>query len=225
VSAPPDHRRAVRANPSPPEASSHVAPGHKGGPLLAAARGDRLEALYVTGLMPGLRPGELLGLAWDDVALHAATLQVRRSLKRERDGLRVAELKTARSRRALDLPAPVVEALRAHHRRQAEERLVAGPEWDDHGLVFTNAFGRPMDPSNLRREFAKLTERAGLGRWHPHELRHSTASLLSAAGVPLEHIADVLGHDGTRMTAQVYRHAVAPTVAAGVAPMECLFGS
>jgi len=68
------------------------------------------------------------------------------------------------------------------------------------------------DPNNLRRTFARITEGAGLGRWHPNELRHSAAPILSSAGVPLERIADVLGHDGTRMTAQIYRHAVAPTI-------------
>jgi integrase len=55
-------------------------------------------------------------------------------------------------------------------------------------------------------------------------LRHSTVSLLSAAGVPLEHIADVTGHDSTRTTGQVYRHLITPTVTAGVEPMERMFG-
>ena len=82
----------------------------------------------------------------------------------------------------------------------------------------------PIDPSDLRRSFDRLTRRAGLGHWHPHELRHSAASLMSAAGVPLERIADLLGHDGTRMTALVYRHAVTPTVRAAVVPMERMFG-
>jgi hypothetical protein len=43
---------------------------------------------------------------------------------------------------------------------------------------------------------------------------------MSAAGVPLEHVADVLGHDSTRMAALVYRHVLAPTVEAGAAPMQ-----
>ena len=54
----------------------------------------------------------------------------------------------------------------------------------------------------------------------PYEMRHSAASLMSAAGVPLEHVADVLGHDSTRMAALVYRHVLAPTVEAGAAPMQ-----
>lgn len=193
--------------------------------LLEAAEGDRLEALYVTGLMLGLRPGELLGLMWDDLDLEAGVLHVRRTLKRERTALVLGEPKTAKSRRALAVPSPVTEALRAHRRRQAEERLIAGPEWEDTGLVFVNHFGRPIDPSNLRREFSRLTEAAGLGHWHPHELRHSAASLLSAAGVPLETIADTLGHVDTRMVSHTYRHHVRPTQGAEPTHMEAMFGT
>jgi integrase len=58
----------------------------------------------------------------------------------------------------------------------------------------------------------------------PHELRHSAVSLLSAAGVAEEEIADVVGHVTTRMTHQVYRHQVTPTIDAGKDAMEGLFG-
>lgn len=75
--------------------------------LLKAAQGDRLEAAYVTMLMLGLRPGELLGLTWSDLDLKGRRLQVNHSLKRERGELRLGELKTKRSRRALVLPTPL----------------------------------------------------------------------------------------------------------------------
>lgn len=81
-----------------------------------------------------------------------------------------------------------------------------------------------MDPSNFRRWFSEMTTAAGLGHWHPHELRHSAVSLLSAAGVPIEEISDVMGHRSARTTGDVYRHAVAPVVNAAVTPMERLFG-
>ncbi len=84
--------------------------------------------------------------------------------------------------------------------------------------MFTNTTGTPINPSSLRRRLAKVTEAAGLGRWHPHELRHSAAWLPSASGVPLEEVADVLGHHATRMTALVYRHATTPTVKASRRP-------
>lgn len=202
--------------------------------LLAAARSDRLEALWVTGLMLGLRPGELAGLTWVDIDFEHGLLHIRqaRLYRPSEDGgkqIELGELKTTRARRSLDLPSSVVEALKRHKSRQASERLSAGPLWSatwaSFGLVFTTELGTPLDPSNLRRQFHTLTEQAGLGKWKPYELRHSAASLLSAAGVHAEHIGDVLGHDGTRMVATVYRHAVTPTVNAAVAPMEAMFGA
>lgn len=191
--------------------------------FLTAAKGERLEAAYATMLMLGLRPGEVLGLTWADVDLKGRRLQVNRSLKLERGELRLGAPKTRRSRRALVLPKPVISALRAHRRRQVQERIGAGPGWEDLDLVFPTSVGTLIDPSNFRRHLSAVTQRAGLGHWHPHELRHSAASLLSAAGLRLEEIADVLGHSSTRMTGDVYRHAVLPAVSAGVRSMEQLF--
>jgi integrase len=191
--------------------------------LLKSVAGDRLEAAYVTMLMVGLRPGETLGLAWEDIDLPNATLRVRRALRREAGGLVLVEPKTERSRRTLALPSLVVDGLRRHRQRQREEQIAAGASWVDSGLVFTTTRGTPLDPRNFRRYFATLTVAAGLGHWHPHELRHSAVSLLSAAGVPLEAVADLVGHDSTRMTSGVYRHVLTPKVSAAVEPMERLF--
>jgi integrase len=198
--------------------------------LLEAVRGDRLEALYVTGLMLGLRPGELTGLRWDD--LEDGILYIEGSLKQQRSGppgsgrtLVLGDTKTRKSRRPLRVPPPVTEALRAHRSRQKKERVLAGPEWTEQGLIFTTPIGTPLDPSNLRGSFSKITEAAGLGHWTLNELRHSAASLMSAQGVPLEVIADVLGHTNTRMLEQHYRHRTRPVIDAHVAVMNELFGT
>ncbi|MDW3216750.1 MAG: tyrosine-type recombinase/integrase [Ilumatobacteraceae bacterium] len=194
--------------------------------LVQEAEGDRLHALWLVMLMLGLRPGEATGLSWVDVDLRAGVVHVRRSLKFGVAGtLHVDEqLKTSKSRRSLDAPPAVIVALKAHQQRQTKEKVIASPDWlNEDDLVFTTNVGSPIDPSNLRRSFAKLTTSAGLGVWHPHELRHSAASIMSAAGLPLERVADVLGHDGTRMTALVYRHAVVPTID-GARLMEDVLG-
>jgi integrase len=196
--------------------------------LLSTVRGERLEAAWVVGLLLGLRPGETFALRWCDLDLDGATLSVPQALKRAGGAtLTLGEPKTATSRRTLVVPALAVEALRAHRARQAAERLVAGECWVDNGLVFTTALGTMIDPANSRRAFAKVTEAAGLGHWHPHELRHSMVSLLSASGVALEDVADVAGHrPGSKMTGDVYRHRVTDAVGASAAEvMDGLFGS
>ena len=72
--------------------------------------------------------------------------------------------------------------------------------------MFTTALGTPIDPSNFRHYFAALTVKAGLGPWHPHELRHSAASIMLAQGVPLEVVSETLGHTSIRITKDVYGH-------------------
>src|SRR5207245_7929758 len=114
-------------------------------------------------------------------------------------------------------------ALRTHRLRQLEERVALGPAWRDSGLVFTTAIGTAVHPSNFRRSFSRATMRAGLGHWHPHELRHSAVSLLSAAGVRIEDVADVVGHSTTRTTEAVYRHTVLPATTGAREAMERLF--
>lgn len=198
--------------------------------LLDVTETDRLGGLVTVGIMLGLRPGELCGLRWEDVDLDAGVLCINQSRKRTTDengqeALVLGEPKTPKSRRALVLPELVLDALRVHRGRQQAERRAAGDRWQDLDLVFPTSVGTPMSPSNLRRDLARLTEAVGLGRWSPNELRHSAASLLSASGVPLEQIADVLGHTDTRMLLKHYRHPISRTIDAAAAPMEAMFGS
>lgn len=195
--------------------------------LLTAARGHEYEALVSTMLALGLRKGEALGLAWSDVDLDGAPprLAVLRALKKDgRGGLYLDEPKTARSRRTVHLPAPLVESLRSHRVRQAEQRLAFGAGWGGHwarrDLVFTNTVGAPLDPDRVNRKLQELTADAGLGRWTPHELRHSAASLLIAQGVPLKVVSEMLGHSSIRVTADVYGHLLDDARAEAATAME-----
>lgn len=144
--------------------------------LLSAARGHPLEAAIVVALTCGLRPGELLGLHWDDVDLDRKVLRVSRALVRMGGVVHLGPTKTASSRRQLRLPASTAEALRQHRGRQDARRRELGEAWHDEGLVFPTGVGTLLDPANLRRGLRQVTEKAGLGRWRPHELRHSATS-------------------------------------------------
>jgi len=84
--------------------------------------------------------------------------------------------------------------------------------------------GTPLDPSNARRALKVIADRTGLGHLHPHLLRHAAASLLSDAGVPLEDISDTLGHRSVTVTANAYRHPIAPVRTGHMAAMSA-FGN
>ena len=178
--------------------------------LLDALKGHRNEALYALMLSTGLRRGEALGLHWKDFDPTTGVLVVRRSLKREDGALIVADTKTAKSRRAVNVPTQMIAALQAHKARQAKEKLSLGRAWLNSGFIFTTSIGTPIDPRNLNREFRLICNDAGLGDWHPHELRHSAASLMLAQGVKLQVVSDVFGHASIRMTSDVYGHILAP---------------
>lgn len=180
--------------------------------LLKAADGHRLGALVGVMLYCGLRPGEATGLTWDCVDFKAETLAIRQSRKLVPDGtMKLGPTKTD-SDRTLRMPALVVDLLRQHQARQKPERLKA-EIWEHDDLVFANAIGDYVDPSNLRREIAGLCDDAGIDpAITPNELRHSCASLLRHLGVPMAQIADFLGHRDTRMLDKHYGHPVAPVV-------------
>jgi integrase len=192
--------------------------------LLDAARGSRLNAYIVLSLTVGIRTEEARELRWDHVDLDGepgALRPVPPSVAVWRSVRQGGDTKTAKSRRTLALPRTAVDALREHHRRQAEDRLAASAVWEDHGLVFVSTIGTPLDASNVRREFRRITKAAGLGLgWAPRDLRHTFVSLMSADGVPIEEIARLAGHNQTSTTELVYRHELRPVITTGAEVMD-----
>jgi integrase len=176
--------------------------------VLDAVAGHRLAPLLLVMAHAGLRRGEALALQWCDVDLEARRLHVRGSLRRVRGGgLVVSPPKTARSVRTVALTQQALEALRAHRAAQAAERLRAGSGWQDNGHVFTTEAGAPLDPSNVTKWVRSLGITDDHGRRiHPHVLRHSTATVLLEAGVPIPVVGELLGHSSYNVTADVYSH-------------------
>jgi integrase len=192
--------------------------------LLQAAQESRLNAYVVLSLTVGIRTEEARELHWDHVDLDgdpSAARPVPPSVAVWHSVRQGGDTKTAKSRRTLALPQAAVQALKEHRKRQAEDRLSAGSLWQDHGLVFASAIGTPLDAANVRREFRKITEVAGLGTGlAPRDLRHTFVSLMSADGVPIEEIARLAGHNRTATTELVYRHELRPVITTGAEAMD-----
>jgi integrase len=181
--------------------------------VLAAASGDRFEALYVLAITTGMRQGELLALRWLDVNLDTGAIQVRATMQRTRGGgMNFAEPKTNGSRRLVSITKAAIAALSRHRKAQADERLRMGGAWDSHDLVFPNECGRPVSASNmLRRSFFPLLKRAGVPRIRFHDLRHTAATLMLGESIHPKVVAEMLGHSRISTTLDLYSH-VTPTM-------------
>jgi integrase len=198
--------------------------------FLSVVEGHRFGALFSVALACGLRLGEATGLKWNDVNLETGELQVRQQLQRVGKQLLLQSLKTEKSRRTLMLPGVCLEALRTHRTKQLKERLKAGGDWCDTGLVFTTytrrgpglRVGAPLHPRNVLRMLHMLLTRAGLPRRRFHDLRHSAASLLIAAGVELVEVSMLLGHSELRVTADLYSHLQQQTAATAARHMDAV---
>jgi integrase len=175
--------------------------------LREGTKDDRLHAFWVLAATTGMREAEMLGLTWDDIDLDAGTIRVRSTLQRVDGEWKLLDPKTEKSKRDVALPPVTVAALREHRIRQLAEQAKAG-KLGKSGLVFTTERGHPIHGSNLTKVLYAHLERLGLPKVTVHDLRHSAATVLYAAGIPLESIADMLGHSTTRVTADLYRHRV-----------------
>jgi integrase len=164
--------------------------------LLDAARGDKLEAIYVLAITTGMRQGELLGLQWKDLDLDAGTLRVNRSVY---DSV-ISPPKTSAGRRTIRLSKLAVAALKEHRVSAAKRRISS---W-----VFPNAKGTTIGHQNLHnRSWKPLLRKAGLPHsTRFHDLRHSCISLLLARGVPVKVVSEMAGHADVSITLSIYGH-------------------
>ena len=197
---------AAVKRPGVPRSEAHYLDTAGVGAVLNAAKESRYYPALALIVSTGLRKGEALGLRWSDVNLDDGWLKVRQTLNRISTRLVTSEPKTDRSRRTVPLSPAVVAMLRRHKATQATERLKAGDQWTDSGLVFTTEFGGPVDPRNLLRVAEVAAVKAGHQGAGVHTLRHSAAVGWLEAGVHIRAVADLLGHSSIAVTGDVYGH-------------------
>jgi integrase len=178
-----------------------------------------IGSYVILSMMTGCRPEEMRALRWDHVDLSNGVIHVWRSTRQHGD------VKTAKSRRSLEIPQQAVEALERRQEQQGKDRVKAAELWQETGLVFTSSIGTELNSHNVRRAMRSLAKAAGIGEaWTPRELRHTFVSLLSENGVPIEEIAHLAGHSTSRTTETVYRHELRPTIRTGARVMGALLG-
>lgn len=178
--------------------------------LLDVTGDDRLAALWRVAVATGARRGELLGLTWLGYSSEAGTLTISQQVVPTRGGPTIQPVKTKRSNRTIRLDRETIEALEARREAMLAERERAGDAYDDHDLIFADELGRPMNPQRLTERFSAHRKASGIRAGRLHDVRHSVATLLLTAGVPVHVVSARLGHASAVMTLTTYAH-VLPT--------------
>ncbi|MGM9602558.1 MAG: tyrosine-type recombinase/integrase [Faecousia sp.] len=156
----------------------------------------------------GLRIGELLALAPEDIDLDAHTLSVTKSFQTIDGREVVTEPKTPRSRRVLQLPPKLCEELRQYMDALYE------PQPGDRLFPFTKSY--------FHQQMAKGCEASGIEKIRLHDLRHSHASLLINMGVPILMVSERLGHEDVETTLRTYGHLYPSTTSEAVEKLDNL---
>ncbi len=190
--------------------------------LLASVKGHRLAALVTLSVATGMRAGELLALKWSHVDLNGGMVHIKRTRSRVAKGYVDERPKTESGVRDIKLIPLALDALRAHKRRLAEERLRLGEAWKDEDRVFPSAVGTAIGAANFRRLWYKIVARAELPEIHFHDLRHSAASWLLSKGVPVVDVSKMLGHADPSITLRIYAHAMPGSAEQVAAVMETI---
>lgn len=168
--------------------------------------------IFEFALLTGMRPEEYLAIQWTDVDMTSGAAQIKRALVWHKKCWAFEEPKTARSRRTVFLPAPLLNKLAAHKRKQAAARLQAGASWHAHDLLFCSELGTPLQIPNLTyRYFRPILEKAELPRIRLYDLRHTCATLLLIAEENPKVVSERLGHSTIVLTLDTYSHVI-PTM-------------
>ena len=175
--------------------------------FLRASKHGQFSDIYNLAVLTGMRRAELCGLRWERVDLAGARLSVAATLQRiVGKGLVQGQPKTGRSKRSIALSDSAVKLLRDVRARQLENRLKAGPAWQDSGYVFTQEDGSPIDADRVSRDFARIVRGAGLPYITLHGLRHTQATMLFSQGIHPKVVSGRLGHSNIAITMDTYSH-------------------
>ncbi|MDR1321963.1 MAG: site-specific integrase [Gracilibacteraceae bacterium] len=181
--------------------------------LFEAVKGHRLELGVILGAFYGLRRGEVVGLKWSAINFEANTVTIEHTVTTTRfEGKSyIIEDDTTKSKSSFRT-LPLVPQFRAKllELKQAQEtyRKLCGNSYDkaEGQYVYVNQLGKRIKPGYLTTAFPEFLEKNGFRRMRYHDLRHSCASLLLAAGISLKQIQEWLGHSDFAITANTYAH-------------------
>jgi integrase len=181
------------------------------GEFLRSLADDPLHPAFMFLATTGMRRGEALGLRWSDIDFSNLTASVEQTVIAVNHEVQFGSPKTEMGERPVDIDPGTMAALKAHRAAQNRTKLIMGPAWHEHDLVFCRNDGNPLHPERFSRDFDKRVAKSGLPRIRLHDLRHTWATLALRAGVHPKVVQERLGHASISITLGIYSH-VAPTM-------------
>lgn len=177
--------------------------------FLEAIKADKLCNAFALCLLAGLREGECLGLAWDQVDFEKQTITVCQQLQKGKkgEGQVIRPFTKSNRPRTIRPPQLAFDYLRAEQKRQAVNRLAAGSLWKNtDNLVFTTDFGKCVAIPSFYTAFKKIVTGIGRPDARPHDLRHTAATVAIASGADIKSVQSLMGHATASFTLNVYAH-------------------
>lgn len=178
--------------------------------FLAAIDESPMRNAFALCLFAGLREGECLGLSWGQVDFERGRITVSQQLQKEKTkGAKYFIVPTTKSgkSRTIEPPPIAFQYLRAERVKQLENRLKAGPAWDNpDDLVFTDETGKHYAIHTFYKRFKAIAASIGRPDARPHDLRHTAATVAISSGADIKSVQDLLGHATASFTLNVYAH-------------------
>ncbi|MDP2886757.1 MAG: tyrosine-type recombinase/integrase [Ignavibacteria bacterium] len=151
--------------------------------LCSAVEDVGFRRLLLFAASTGMRRGELVNLCWEDLDFERRSIRIRNRSNFVVKGYRP---------RTIPMPADISKIF-SSLRKPA-------------GYVFLDTKGAPLDAHAVSRRFKRYIRKCGLpGGLHFHSLRHSYASWMLMANVPISVVKELLGHSSVAVT-EIYGH-------------------
>ncbi|RLL73827.1 site-specific integrase [Ochrobactrum soli] len=190
--------------------------------LLQAVEGKRLHIPVLLAVMCGMRRGEIAALRWKHVDFEGSRIFVIESAEQTNKETRYKEPKSGKGR-VVDLPTSVTKALQTHRAKQAENLLLLGIRLNDDNFIVADHEGKPLQPRSLTDAWQDLIKsNPELPRIRFHDLRHTHATQLLAAGVHPKIASERLGHSTIGITLDLYSHVMPGMQANAAAQIDAM---
>ncbi len=192
---------------------------------------SQLGLLFLLALGTGLRQGELLGLTLKDTDIMNKEVIVNKTLKvvkifdNDRGTYKtlLGSPKTKSSVRKVPIPTALVSKLEQHIAEQKEKFFNLNKEFVEDSLIFTSSTGKPLNGRNISKSWMRFLKKSGIRYRNFHNLRHTYATQLFEADVPLKTVQVLLGHSSIDQTANTYTHVMPKKKISDVDKINFLF--